>query len=66
MQSIHKPVLLHEVVNDLVVDLTRQFPDSIWYLDATLGGAGHALAIAKAFNGKINVIGLDNDEQAIR
>jgi 16S rRNA (cytosine1402-N4)-methyltransferase len=36
-----------------------------WYLDGTLGGAGHALALAKVLNGKINVIGLDNDEQAI-
>ena len=30
-----------------------------WYLDGTLGGAGHALAVAQAFKGRINVIGLD-------
>ena len=36
-----------------------------WYLDGTLGGAGHALAIAQAFKGKINLIGLDRDSQAI-
>jgi 16S rRNA (cytosine1402-N4)-methyltransferase len=64
MQSVHKAVLLHEVVNNLVVDLPSS--RSIWYLDATLGGAGHALAIAKALKGKINLIGLDRDCQAIR
>jgi len=37
----------------------------VWYLDGTLGGAGHALAIANAFKGKVNVIGLDRDEKAI-
>ncbi len=61
MQSIHKAVLLHEVVNNLITD-----SKPVWYLDATLGGAGHALAIAKAFKGKINLIGLDRDRQAIQ
>ena len=60
MQSIHKAVLLHEVVNNLIAD-----SKPVWYLDATLGGAGHALSIAKAFKGKINLIGLDRDPQAI-
>lgn len=64
MQSVHKAVLLHEVVNNLVVDLPSS--RSIWYLDATLGGAGHALSVAKALKGKINLIGLDRDCQAIR
>jgi 16S rRNA (cytosine1402-N4)-methyltransferase len=36
-----------------------------WYLDGTIGGAGHALAIAQAFKGNVNVIGLDRDQQAI-
>lgn len=35
------------------------------YLDGTLGGAGHALGIAKAFQGKITIIGLDRDKQAM-
>ncbi len=39
--------------------------EPIWYLDGTLGGAGHALAIIQAFKGKVNVIGLDRDSQAI-
>jgi 16S rRNA (cytosine1402-N4)-methyltransferase len=67
MQSIHEPVLLHEVVEYLgrgEPSPTLSVPTP-WYLDGTLGGAGHALALAKILNGKINVIGLDNDEQAI-
>lgn len=87
MQSVHEPVLLHEVVENLVT--ARQLADGlpitnnqspllrssfegqatiIWYLDGTLGGAGHALAIAKAVakkDQKLNIIGLDRDEQAI-
>ncbi len=64
MQSIHEPVLLHEVVEYFGRGLpSPKLPK--WYLDGTLGGAGHALALAKALDGKINIIGLDNDEQAI-
>lgn len=60
MQSIHKSVLLHEVVDNLVSSKT-----SPWFVDGTLGGAGHALAMADKFAGKLNVIGLDRDMQAI-
>jgi 16S rRNA (cytosine1402-N4)-methyltransferase len=35
------------------------------YLDGTLGGAGHALAMAEALKGKLTIIGLDRDPQAI-
>jgi len=35
------------------------------YLDGTLGGAGHALAIAKALKGKLDIIGFDRDPHAI-
>src|ERR1035437_8824094 len=61
MESVHIAVLLHEVVDALV----RSDANNIWYLDCTLGGAGHALAIAKALKGKINIIGLDRDNGAI-
>jgi 16S rRNA (cytosine1402-N4)-methyltransferase len=82
MASVHVPVLLHEVVEALVG--ARTFTGStlidsavigkgsraqLWYLDGTLGGAGHALAIAKAFEvatrTSLNVIGLDRDPVAI-
>lgn len=65
MPSIHKPVLLHEVVRSLTEGYKKALSSSIWYLDGTLGGAGHALGIAEAFDSKINIIGLDRDEQAI-
>jgi 16S rRNA (cytosine1402-N4)-methyltransferase len=35
------------------------------YVDGTIGGAGHALAMAKALEGKLTIIGLDRDPQAI-
>jgi len=63
MPSIHRAVLLHEAVGSLIPDLDSK--GSPWYLDGTLGGAGHALAIAEALHGRINVIGLDRDKEAI-
>lgn len=35
------------------------------YLDGTLGGAGHAQAIARAVGGKLTLVGLDRDPDAI-
>jgi 16S rRNA (cytosine1402-N4)-methyltransferase len=57
--SIHIPVLLHEVLEGLtpVAGMT--------YLDGTLGGAGHALAMARAVKGDCTVIGLDRNPVAI-
>ena len=60
MPSIHEPVLLHETVESL-----KSAKGTPTYVDGTLGGAGHALAIAKAFNGNLRIIGLDRDQQAI-
>lgn len=70
MDTVHVPVLLHEVVEAFSQDSGFKIQDSrnaasLTYLDGTLGGAGHALAVAKAFDGKITVIGLDRDNQAI-
>lgn len=60
--SVHRPVLLNEIIRYLVVEslLFRQesisnkssqnklsrLTDEIWYLDCTLGGGGHAVGIA--------------------
>lgn len=58
-KSAHVPVLLHEVVEALTAGKPER------YLDGTLGGAGHALSIARALTGKVTLIGLDRDPQAI-
>lgn len=79
-ESVHVPVLLHEIVSALIqgsrIKDQVDHPTTFWYLDGTLGGAGHALAIAEAYekaNGivagkqskKLSIIGLDRDPQAI-
>jgi len=80
-KSIHTAVLLHEVVQVLGAPVeSSEHPVSgqgnhnsvlgtrnseLIYLDGTLGGAGHALAMAQAMEGKLTVIGLDRDPSAI-
>lgn len=54
----HRPVLLHEAIELLDVK-----PDGV-YLDATVGGGGHAYEIAKRLKGGL-LIGLDRDGQAL-
>lgn len=61
MTSIHKPVLLNEIVETF----KPQGNNSFIFLDCTLGGAGHSLAIAESLKGKLTIIGLDRDPQAI-
>ena len=56
----HVPVLLHEVVEQLALQ-----PDDI-ALDATLGGAGHARAIADKLGSRGILIGIDADAAAIK
>jgi 16S rRNA (cytosine1402-N4)-methyltransferase len=70
--TVHVPVLLHEIAEAFgqtpLIGKIRP-GQAFWYLDGTLGGAGHALAMAKKFNeatgGKLNIIGFDRDAQAI-
>ena len=59
MNFNHKSVMLKEVLNALVVK-----PDGI-YLDCTLGGGGHAAAIAKKLSAQGRLIGLDQDADAV-
>lgn len=54
----HRPVLLDEVV-----DILRDVPAGT-YLDATLGGAGHAAAVLDAAP-QLSLVGLDQDPDAI-
>jgi 16S rRNA (cytosine1402-N4)-methyltransferase len=55
----HKSVLLAESINSLITD-----PAGI-YVDCTLGGAGHGLAIVSKLAGSGTYIGLDQDPAAI-
>ena len=62
MPSVHRSVLLNEIAVELAeLDLKSTF----YYLDGTLGGAGHALKIAEIMKGNLVIIGLDRDEQAL-
>ncbi|MES2314427.1 MAG: 16S rRNA (cytosine(1402)-N(4))-methyltransferase RsmH [Patescibacteria group bacterium] len=89
--TVHVPVLLHEILETFRQEVGSwksgvrgdassgsRLPasgTSFWYIDGTLGGAGHALALAKEFQkimaegahtgAKLNVIGFDRDDQAI-
>ncbi len=55
----HTSVLLHETVDGLNVR-----PDGI-YVDATLGGGGHAFEVCSRLGGKGRFIGIDQDADAI-
>ena len=60
MEFKHKSVLLYETVDELNIK-----PDGI-YVDGTLGGGGHSNEIAKRLSGGGRLIGIDQDEDAIK
>ena len=60
MEFKHYSVLLDEVIENLNIK-----PDGI-YVDGTLGGAGHSSHIAEKLRGKGRLIGIDQDEDAIK
>ena len=60
MEFKHKSVLLYETVDELNIK-----PDGI-YVDGTLGGGGHSYEIAKRLSGGGRLIGIDQDEDAIK
>lgn len=57
--SIHKTVLLHEVVEFIAPKPGGR------YLDGTLGMGGHTQGIIEAANGEATVLGLDRDAEAL-
>ena len=56
----HKSVLLEETIENLNIK-----PDGI-YVDGTLGGAGHSYHICEKLSDKGRLIGIDQDEDAIK
>lgn len=60
MEFKHKSVLLYETVDELDIK-----PDGI-YVDGTLGGGGHSYEIAKRLSEGGRLIGIDQDEDAIK
>lgn len=60
MEFVHKSVLLEETIENLKIK-----PDGI-YVDGTLGGGGHSYEICKRLTNGGRLIGIDQDEDAIR
>ena len=60
MEVKHKSVLLYETVDELNIK-----PDGI-YVDGTLGGGGHSYEIAGRLSEGGRLIGIDQDEDAIK
>ena len=56
----HFSVMLAEVIDSLAIK-----PDGI-YVDGTLGGAGHSFEIAKRLTEGGRLIGIDQDEDALK
>ncbi|MDR3590068.1 MAG: 16S rRNA (cytosine(1402)-N(4))-methyltransferase RsmH [Negativicutes bacterium] len=59
MEFEHKSVLLEEALAALITD-----PDGV-YVDCTLGGGGHALALSKRLSSAGWLVGIDQDPAAI-
>lgn len=60
MDFKHKTVLLDEMINNILTN-----PEGI-YVDCTLGGGGHSCALAQRLADTALLIGIDQDEQAIK
>lgn len=60
VEFVHKSVLLKETVDSLNVH-----PGGI-YVDGTLGGGGHAYEVCKRLKGQGRLIGIDQDDEAIK
>ena len=60
MEFKHKSVLLKETIEYLNIR-----PDGI-YVDGTLGGGGHAYEVCKRLSPKGRLVGIDQDEDAVK
>ncbi|MEG0291509.1 MAG: 16S rRNA (cytosine(1402)-N(4))-methyltransferase RsmH [Anaerovoracaceae bacterium] len=59
MEFKHVSVLLDECIDGLNID-----PEGV-YVDGTLGGGGHSMAICEKLNSKGTLIGIDRDKDAL-
>ncbi len=59
MEFVHKPVLFAETIAALDVRPGRT------YIDGTVGGGGHALAILQGLGGQGRLLAIDQDPDAI-
>jgi 16S rRNA (cytosine1402-N4)-methyltransferase len=59
MQNMHQPVLVKEVVENLLTENSRII------VDATVGCGGHAQAILQKLKAEGRLIGLDRDQNAL-
>ena len=59
MEFQHTTVLLHEMIDSVITD-----PHGI-YVDCTLGGGGHSLALSEKLEKDALIVGIDQDEEAI-
>ena len=60
MEYPHQPVLVQEVLEDLITA-----PDGV-YVDGTVGSGGHSEAIGRRIQGQGQLLCLDRDSEAIR
>jgi len=60
LKSFHQPVMLKEVLYWL------NLKEEELYIDCTVGAGGHSKAILEKMQGKVRVIGIDRDEEALK
>jgi len=58
-ESVHKTVLLNEAIDGLNLKMGSIF------FDSTLGGGGHSEKVCKDFKGKVRIIAVDQDKDAL-
>ncbi len=60
MEYTHQTVLLHESIEGLGIE-----PGDV-FVDCTINGGGHSAEVAKKFGPRVEIIGIDMDEDALR
>jgi len=60
LKSFHRPVMLKEVLYWL------DLKEGDLYIDCTIGAGGHSKAILEEMGGKVRIIGIDRDEEALK